>query len=118
MHHMVTAARRDRLSFFDRGIIDQVSGLEHLKLPIAAHLSAAVRRFRYHGKVFMMPPWPEIFVPDRERTQTTDWARRCHDVLVETYPNFGYELVELPRASVEERVEFVMREVRGGRHDA
>src|SRR5215472_8534074 len=38
IHHLVTAARRDQLSFFDRGIIDQVSGLEHLGLQIPQHL--------------------------------------------------------------------------------
>jgi predicted ATPase len=55
IHHMVTAARRNQLSFFDRGIIDQVSGLAQLGSLIPEHLAAAVRRFRYHDTVFVMP---------------------------------------------------------------
>jgi predicted ATPase len=58
--HMVTAACRNQLSFCDRGITDQVNGLKHLNLSIRAHLVAAAERFRYHEKVFMVPPWPEI----------------------------------------------------------
>jgi predicted ATPase len=75
IHHMVTAARRNQLSFFDRGIIDQVSGLAQLGLPIPEHLAAAVRRFRYHEKVFIMPPWPEIFSNDDERKRLRGCAR-------------------------------------------
>ena len=74
IHHMVTAARGDRLSFFDRGIIDQVSGLEHLGLPIPERLAAAVDRFRYHEKAFMMPPWREIFSNDDERKHSLEDA--------------------------------------------
>jgi predicted ATPase len=108
MHHMVTAARRDRLSFFDRGIIDQVSGLEHLKLPIAAHLSAAVRRFRYHGKVFMMPPWPEIFSNDDERKHSFEDALSSYATLLRTYERFGYQIVLVPKLDVSARADFVV----------
>jgi predicted ATPase len=73
--HMVTAACRNQLSFCDRGIIDQISGLKHLNLPIPAHLAAATERFRYHENVFMMPPWPEIFSNDDERKHSS--KTRC-----------------------------------------
>jgi hypothetical protein len=39
-------------------------------------------------------------------------AVRTYEIMVETYSDFGYELVEVPRAPVEERVEFVMGEIR------
>ena len=100
IHHMVTAARRDRLSFFDRGIIDQVSGLEHLSLPIAAHLSEAVGRFRYHEKVFMMPPWPEIFSNDDERKHSFEDALSSYATLLRTYERFGYQIIFVPKLDV------------------
>jgi predicted ATPase len=73
--HMVTAACRNQLSFFDRGIIDQVSGLKHLNLSIRAHLVAAAERVRYHEKVFMVPPWPEILA--KMMSVTTASKTRC-----------------------------------------
>ena len=108
MHHMVTAARRDRLSFFDRGIIDQVSGLEHLSFPIAAHLSEAVGRFRYHKKVFMMPPWPEIFSNDDERKHSFEDALSSYATLLRTYERFGYQIVLVPKLDVSARADFVV----------
>ena len=82
IHHVVTAARRDRLSFFDRGIIDQVSGLKHLNLSIPAHLAAAAERLRYHEKVFMRPPWPEIFSNDDERKHSFEDALSTYVTLL------------------------------------
>jgi hypothetical protein len=32
--------------------------------------------------------------------------------MVETYSDYGYELIEVPRAPIEERVEFVIDEIR------
>ena len=96
---------------FDRGIPDLVGYYSLFNIPLPEHVMKAVETFRYNRRVLVAPPWPEIFTQDRERTQTLDWARRCHQVLIETYPKLGYELVELPRVSVEERVQFVTRVV-------
>lgn len=38
-------------------------------LPIPAHIDRAARMFRYHRRVFVAPPWPEIFTPDRAKTR-------------------------------------------------
>ena len=39
-------------------------------------------------------------------------AVRTFEVMRETYADLGYDLVELPRASVAERAEFVVRVIR------
>ena len=106
IHHMVTAARRDRLSFFDRGIIDQVSGLVHLGLPIPEHLAAAVRRFRYHEKVFIMPPWREIFSNDDERRHSFEDALASYEAQLSTYERFGYQIIFVPKLDVSARADF------------
>jgi predicted ATPase len=41
--------------------------------------------------------------------QDFDEAVRTNEALVATYTVYGYELVELPRVSLEERVSFVLR---------
>src|SRR6516164_6706353 len=106
IHHMVTAARRDRLSFFDRGIIDQVSGLAHQGLPIPEHLAAAVRRFRYHEKVFIMPPWREIFSNDDERRHSFEDALASYEAQLSTYERFGYQIIFVPKLDVSARADF------------
>ena len=71
-------------------------------------MTAAVAAFPYDRRVFVAPPWPAIFRQDAERRQTLDEAERTYEALVAAYAGFGYELVELPRATVGERVRFVL----------
>jgi predicted ATPase len=113
IHHVVTAASGDRLSFFDRGIIDQVSGLEHLGLPIPEHFAAAVDRFRYHEKVFMMPPGLEIFSNDDERKHSFEDAVSSYSTLLRTYECFGYRIVLVPQLEVSARADFVLKHLKG-----
>lgn len=75
-------------------------------------MEKAVETFRYNRRVFIAPPWKGIFAPDGERKQTFDEARRTYEAMVATYEGYGYELVTLPRVSVEERVRFVIAEAR------
>jgi predicted ATPase len=94
--------------FFDRGVPDVVGYLRLMNLPVPAHVERAAATCRYHRRVFIAPPWPEIFAQDRERKQDFAEAVRTCDAMVATYADFGYELVELPRAPVACRVDFVL----------
>jgi predicted ATPase len=94
--------------FFDRGVPDVVGYLRLLDLPVPAHMQRAASLFRYNRRVFIAPPWPEIYRQDGERRQDLDEARRTYDAMVATYTDCGYDLVELPRAPVEVRVRFVL----------
>ena len=94
--------------FFDRGVPDVVGYLTLCGLPVPAHVERAAQDIRYDRRVFIAPVWPEIFGQDAERKQDLDEARRTFDAMAETYPRFGYELIELPRAPVAERLDFVL----------
>jgi predicted ATPase len=94
--------------FFDRGVPDVSGYLRLLGLPVPKHMEKAADAFRYNRRVFIAPPWPELFQQDRERRQSLHEAMRTYEAMVTTYSGYGYELVELPRAPVEERVRFVI----------
>jgi predicted ATPase len=70
-------------------------------------LRAAARRYRYNRRVFIAPPWTQIFAQDAERKQTFEEAESTHRAMIASYTDCGYELIELPRVSVAERVAFV-----------
>jgi len=99
------------LVFFDRGVPDVLGYLRLMKLPVPAHVRKAADVFLYNRNVFVAPPWLDIFQQDRERKQDFSEAVRTYDALVETYTSLHYELVEIPRASVEERVRFVLGDI-------
>lgn len=113
IHHMVIAARNDQVSFFDRGIVDQISGLRHSNLPIPDHLSTAVERLRYNETVFVVPPWPEIFGNDAERRHSFDDAVSSYASLLRTYETFGYRIVPVPKVDVSARADFVLHVLTG-----
>jgi predicted ATPase len=94
--------------FFDRGVPDVIGYLRLTGLAVPAHAEAAARRFRYHRRVFIAPPWPEIYAQDAERRQDFAEAVRTYDAMVDCYTAYGYRLIELPRVSVKARVRFVM----------
>jgi predicted ATPase len=101
-------------TFFDRGVPDVIGYLRLMRLPVPAHMEVAARTFRYNRRVFIAPPWPEIFRQDEERRQTLEEAARTYDTLAATYPDYGYEPITLPRASVGERVRFVLNRLEQG----
>jgi predicted ATPase len=102
------AEKSTGIVFFDRGVPDIVGYLRVVGLPVPEHVRKAAQTFRYHRRVFIAPPWREIFQPDHERKQDFDGAVRTYQSMVEAYTEYGYELVEIPRVSVKERVEFIL----------
>ena len=102
------AEHREGPVFFDRGVPDVLGYLRLMNIPAPEHMRNAAKEFRYNATVFIAPPWREIFHQDVERKQDFDEAVRTYDALVSTYTGLQYELVELPRATVEERSRFIL----------
>ena len=97
--------------FFDRGIPDLVGYFLLLGQPVPAHVTAAAGLFRYHRRVFIAPPWPQIYTTDSERHQDFAEAVRTHDAMVAAYTQHGYQLVTLPREDVAARLDFVRQRI-------
>ncbi|HLV87479.1 MAG TPA: AAA family ATPase [Candidatus Sulfotelmatobacter sp.] len=106
------ARNTDGFVFFDRGVPDVIGYRSLCGLPVPDYMRRAAAVFRYHRRVFIAPPWQEIFRQDEERKQDFEEAVRTHKALAASYAECGYELVELPRLSVIERVRFVTEKIR------
>ena len=104
--HEASALKRAVL--MDRGVPDVIGYLALCGLPVPTHVEAAAQMYRYNRKVFIAPYWEEIFGQDAERKQDHKEAEETAQVMADTYMRFGYQLVELPRVSVEARVAFVL----------
>ena len=101
-----SATASDGWVFFDRGLIDAAAGLQYLTgEPLLEKLGQA---HRYHRRVFLAPPWPEIYVQDTERRHGLEAAISEYSRLLEVYPSLGYEVSILPKASVAQRADFVL----------
>ena len=92
--------------FFDRGLIDAAAALEHLTgEPVVKSLGSA---HRYNKRVFLAPPWPEIYVLDEERRHDFVEAVAEYDRLIAVYPALGYDVHVLPKVSVAERANWIL----------
>ncbi|MEV0405213.1 AAA family ATPase [Actinoallomurus sp. NPDC050550] len=96
--------------FFDHAVPCVAGYFRLLGLDVPEHVEAAVAAFPYRPQVFIAPPWPEIYRTDDERHQSLDEARRTYDAVAETYAQYGYDLVELPRADPCTRMRFVLQQ--------
>jgi predicted ATPase len=95
--------------FFDRGLIDAVSALEELTGERMLGVFGA--QHRYHRKVFLAPPWPEIYQGDRERRHGFEAGVAEFERLQQVYPALGYQVIVLPKVTVDERADLVLAEL-------
>jgi predicted ATPase len=100
------AAASARWVFFDRGLIDAAAALEYLTgEPVVERLGSA---YRYNKRVFLAPPWPEIYTLDQERRHGFTEAVAEYNRLIEVYPALGYDIRVLPKVGVAERANWIV----------
>lgn len=113
MHLFNATVPSARPVFFDRSLVDLVSFLDMKGIAVPLHLRRAIDLYRYAPDVFVVPPWPEIYVSDAERPKPFEEACREYEALVEGYRAAGYRLVEVPKAGVAERADFILGRLGG-----
>ena len=100
------------LVFFDRcaldalAMIDQLGGLAS-PLEQEKHLA----EYEYFRTAFIFPPWEEIYTTDTERDHPFAHALAVHKEVSAWYTRCGYDLVEVPRGTVQKRCDFILARV-------
>lgn len=92
--------------FFDRGLVDAAAALEHATGE--AVLEPLGRAHRYHRRVFLVPPWQEIYLSDPERPHRFEAAKAEYGRLLSAYERLGYAVSILPKTDVAARADFVL----------
>ncbi len=100
--------------FFDRSLLDPLAMLHGQGNASAGVLQRLLTEYEYFPKAFIFPPWREIYVADAERDHAFEHVVAVHEGTAAWYRRCGYALIEVPRGTVEERCEFVLRQVRNG----
>lgn len=93
--------------FIDRGIPDVLAYMHYIGDPYPANFDLACRNHIY-SKIFILPPWKEIYQSDNERYENFEQAQLIHNHLVETYESYGYTLNEVPKTDLENRIKFIL----------
>ena len=94
--------------FLDRGIPDVLAYMHYIGDSYPAFFDKACQDHKYSA-IFVLPPWEEIYVSDAERYENYEQAVLIHEHLMETYKKYGYSITEVPKDTVENRVDFIMK---------
>ncbi len=78
---------------------------------LTTELMSKVQSCPYNPKVFILPPWKEIYETDSERKQDWQKAEQTYTQMKIMYERFGYEVINVPTGNINERKEFVLTQV-------
>lgn len=99
--------------FFDRGLIDAAAGIERATGQSMAKTLGPLHR--YHRRVFVVPPWPDIHVTDQEPRHELSEAVVEYEHLLKAFQALGYDVTVLPKVSVVERADLVVQALASSR---
>ncbi|MGQ1910262.1 AAA family ATPase [Marinifilum sp. RC60d5] len=95
----------DTLCFYDRGLPDIIAYMRRGALHIEEKYYEKCSE--YNNTVFIAPPWKDIFINDAERPESFSDSLEIYQFLKETYLELGFEIIELPKVTIPERVKFI-----------
>ena len=93
--------------FIDRGIPDVLAYMHYIGDSYPAFFDQACRDHVY-TKIFFLPPWEEIYTADDARYENYEQAKLIAAHLQETYENYGYNLIEVPKDTPDNRILFIL----------
>ncbi len=108
-HEQATVDQAE-IVFMDRGIPDILAYMHYIGDSYPAFFDHACREHQY-SKIFVLPPWEEIYESDEARYENFEQAKLIFDHLIETYEKYGYELIQVPFGTVEERIQFILSQL-------
>ena len=107
INQFIQATTETATVFIDRGIPDVVAYMDFIGDTYSEKFNEACFKYKY-DKVFLLPPWEEIYTSDAVRYESYEEAMQIHDFLVAAYHHYGYDLIEVPKVSVENRYQFII----------
>lgn len=97
--------------FLDRGIPDILAYMDYVQNKYSEEFKLFAKENRY-SKVFILPPWEEIYTTDDERYENFYESEIIHKHILTTYINLGYEPNEIPKLSVENRISYILNSLK------
>ena len=101
----------DGVTLFDRGLPDLLAFCTYYALDDTA-VKKAIHSRRYRLQVFFLPAWPNIYQSDEERRLDFAGAEAFGGLTRAGFLSADYELIGVPKISVEARAEFIRAQIK------
>ena len=99
-------ASLETLNFYDRSIMDSYAYLLKGNAETKAQWMSDMKTKKF-DKIFILPVWPDIHSLDKERMESLEDCIEVESFLYKAYQEMGYELIQVPVGTVEERLAFI-----------
>lgn len=96
--------------FIDRGIPDVLAYMHYIGDSYPSFFDEACKEYKY-SKIFILPPWEEIYISDDARYENYEQAKLIYNHLKETYTKYGYDLIEVPKDTIDNRILFILNKI-------
>ena len=100
------ATAATKIHLYDRGIHDAIAYLDGIQIEVPKQI-IEIGQSHIYDKVFILPPWEEIFANDHERIENFVETEAIYNELIKTYTSYGMPPIVVPKLSVEKRVSFL-----------
>jgi len=98
-------------TIYDRGLPDEIAYRIFFGMEDNSGLYIDCQDTFTYDKVFFFPFWDEIYQIDEVRTESLRDAAAIEFNLRRAYENCGYEVIEVPFGTIEERVNFIKEKI-------
>ena len=96
--------------FIDRGLPDVLAYMDYFNTDYPDLFHTTCEDYIY-DKIFILPPWKEIYTSDNERYESFEEALKISSYLYSTYKKYGYDPIEVPKLPVKDRTEFILNNI-------
>lgn len=86
-------------------------------LDLSNEIQEIAEHYQYNTKIFIFPPWQAIYETDEERKQDWKEVEATFEAMKKTYHDYGYEIIEVPKDTVEKRKEFIINRIKQNTSD-
>ncbi len=108
-HALFDGLPPDELVFTDTSFVEDLPYTERAGIEVGPNLLSWLRRRRY-ARVFFLEPVTDYEATD-VRMESAELARRLSEAVRQAYVDLGYEVVDVPAGSVDERLGFVRERI-------
>ena len=108
MKTLVNSFNPNQIQFLDRSMVDLIGYMHFAGKEAPNHYKEEALKVGYAKKVFYLPIWTDIYTTDDERKESVEEAEQIDKALYNAYESLGFDIIEVPKGSVFERVEFIL----------
>ena len=116
-HYAQGLLKKERVVFYDRGFFD---GFAYCQLSHLHNLHEQVMQGEHiaYDYVFLLDPLPKkYYTNDAKRKESYKEGLAIHQLIASMYRKYGYRLIRVPFATVEQRTAFILKKLQNAPHN-